>query len=131
MSRRKKQEKQLGRLKRAIVQIFQTNPSKEYNYKQVAALVNARDAVAKHFVQTALVVLKEEEFLSVPSRGKYKLNASPDYLKGKIDITQSGRAFVFVEELGEEIVIPPTKQEQRLMEILFLFARLKQKNLEE
>ena len=63
MSRRKKQEKQLGRLKRSIVQIFQTNPSKEYNYKQVAALVNARDAVDKHFVQTALVVLKEEEFL--------------------------------------------------------------------
>lgn len=107
MSRKKKQQKQLGKLKRAVVHVFKTNPKKEFNYKQVSALVNAKDAVSKHFVQTAMAILKEEEFLSDQGKGKYKLNDVPSLFEGKIDITASGRAFVFVEELGEEIVIAP------------------------
>lgn len=109
MSRKKKQQKQLNRIKRAIVQVFRTNPNKELNYKQVASLVNAKDAVAKHFVQTALVILKEEEFLTVPSRGKYKLNDNPELLEGTIDVTQSGRAFVFVDAIDDEVTISQNK----------------------
>lgn len=109
MSRKKKQQKQLGKLQRAVVQVFKTNPNKELNYKQVAAMVSANDAVTKHFVQTAITILKEEEFLFSPSRGKYKLNTDPQLMQGKIDITQSGRAFVFIEELDDEITIPQYK----------------------
>ena len=109
MSRKKKQSKQLNKIKRTIVEVFRTNPNKTLNYKQASTRVGASDAVSRHFVQTALAILKDEGYLDTEKKGQYKLKEAPGLLEGTIDITQAGRAFVLVDGIDEEVIIPQNK----------------------
>jgi len=119
MARKKKQPRKkkprLGRkaLVAGIHSYFVDNPFSSYNYKQIASVVGARDAAAKNLVREILEELAQKGELNEYRRGKYKINPekfhemtpAKSIITGKVDMKQTGKAYVISDELGEDVFI--------------------------
>ncbi len=119
MTKKKKQLKskkpKIGRkaLTAGIMNFFAGNPFTPYNYKQIAHAVGAMDKAAKNLVRDILSELAERGELKEYRRGKYKIN--PDKLHeltgarstvtGKVDMKQTGKAYIISDEPGEDIFV--------------------------
>ena len=113
MSKRKKKLQPSGKVRkselvRKIINLFNENPEKNFNYKQVAALIEIYADSQKIFVNELLYQLLEEEFLIEISRGKFKLNSRGGYLTGKID-RQGVKTYLIPDDGGEPVFIPERK----------------------
>jgi ribonuclease R len=110
-----KKKPRLGRkaLLAGIHSYFAENPFSSYNYKQIAHVVGARDVAAKNMVKDILKELTNKGELNEYRRGKYKIN--PDQLHGhslgksnitgRVDMKQTGKAYVISDELGDDVFI--------------------------
>ena len=119
MAKKKKQPRKkkprLGRkaLVAGIHSFFIENPFSAYNYKQIAGVVGARDAAAKNLVKEILEELAQKGELNEYRRGKYKINPekfhemtpAKSIITGKVDMKQTGKAYVISDELGEDVFI--------------------------
>jgi len=119
MTNRKKQPKKnkskLGRksLIAGIHSFFSANPFSSYNHKQIAHVVGAHDEAAKNMVKEILKTLVGKGELEEHRRGKYKINPekmheqtpSKNTLAGRVDMKQTGKAYVISDELGEDVFI--------------------------
>jgi len=119
MTNRKKQPKKnksrLGRksLIAGIQSFFSENPFSSYNHKQIAHAVGARDVAAKNMVKEILKTLAEKGELEEYRRGKYKINpekiheqtSSKKTISGRVDMKQTGKAYVISDELGDDVFI--------------------------
>jgi ribonuclease R len=105
----------LGRkaLLAGVRKYFIENPFTPHNYKQIAFMVGARDAAAKNLVKEILQELSSAGELDEYRRGKYKVNpkkfeeisvAKSDFT-GKVDMKQTGKAYVITDELGDDIFV--------------------------
>lgn len=97
---------------KTVESLFSTNPFKSYNFRQVAGLLGVSDKVSKEMVKSILEKLADQETILEMNRGKYKYN--PDLLTDKIltttviglvDMKQTGKAYVAVNELDEDVFI--------------------------
>lgn len=121
------------KLERAIVDLFAHSPQKQLNYKQVSAAVGATNAHDRELVVKVLAELKAKETLKEPSRGKYQLGKPMAFVQGRVDLTQSGSAYVITDQIKEDIYIPPKFVGHALQGDLvnvFLLARKKRKGPE-
>jgi ribonuclease R len=121
------------KLERAIVDLFAHSPQKQLNYKQVSASVGATNAHDRELVVKVLAELKAKETLKEPSRGKYQLGKPMAFVQGRVDLTQSGSAYVITDQIKEDIYIPPKFVGHALQGDLvnvFLLARKKRKGPE-
>ena len=92
---------------------FSENPFGNFNYKQVAHLLGANDKSAKNLVVEAMEELAAKGELEQLSRGKFKAN--PEKLTtekgfkasvtGKVDMKQTGKAYVTSPDMGEDVFI--------------------------
>lgn len=92
---------------------FAENPFGSFNYKQVAHLLGANDKSAKNLVVEAMEELAAKGELEQLRRGKYRAN--PEKLTseqgfkasvtGKVDMKQTGKAYVTSPDLGEDVFI--------------------------
>jgi ribonuclease R len=119
MAKQKKQPKKkkprIGRkaLVAGILNVFTENPVATYNYKQIAFAVGARDQAAKNLVRQILDELIEKEELNEFRRGKYKINPEKFHehagrkstITGRVDMKQTGKAYIISDELGEDAFI--------------------------
>lgn len=113
MSKRKKKLQPSGKVRkselvRKIINLFNESPEKNFNYKQVAALIDIHADSQKIFVNELLYQLLEEEFLVELSRGKFKLNSRGGYLTGKIE-RQGVKTYLLPDDGGELVFIPERK----------------------
>lgn len=111
----RKKTPRLGRktLEAAIHSFFAENPFSSYNHKQIAHVIGARDVAAKNLVKEILNELAKKGDLDEYRRGKYKIN--PDRLHeftpiknditGKVDMKQTGKAYVISDELPDDVFI--------------------------
>jgi ribonuclease R len=114
-------------LLRNIINVFNENPQKTYNYKQISVLVGINAESQRIFVNELLYELYSEEFLVEISRGKFKLNSRGGYITGTID-RQGVKTYLIPDDGGEPVFIPERKTNHAFLNDkvkVFLYARRK------
>ena len=93
-------------IEKKMLSFFRENPGKEYNYKQIAAVLNLRDTRGRNELIKFLNLNVASKQLLSPSRGKYSLAVTKkQYHQGILEVTSSGRGFVLCEDLEQDISI--------------------------
>src|ERR1035437_8752206 len=109
MSKDKKGQKALRfnktGLKKAIMAVFYENVNKSFNYKQLAAIIGAKDDTSYQLINVVLMELCDSETLDEVERGKYKLRSQGGVVTGKIEINPKGYGELTCEELAEPVFI--------------------------
>ncbi|MBN2681140.1 MAG: ribonuclease R [Bacteroidales bacterium] len=128
----KKQGKKKGTSKREIqdliFSVFSANPSKTFNYKQIAAKIDASDFGSKQIIMQLLAAMTAQERLIEESTGKYKLKPQAGYVTGIVDLTSKGYGFIVSEEMDEHVFVSQTNLKHALngdKVKVFLYARKK------
>lgn len=114
-------------LLRNIISVFNENPQKTYNYKQISTIVGINAESQRIFVNELLYELHSEEFLVEISRGKFKLNSRGGYITGTID-RQGVKTYLIPDDGGEPVFIPERKTNHAFLNDkvkVFLYARRK------
>ena len=108
MSKKKKRAKSHKRneITKGIFSVLEKEPSKSFNYKQVASKLELRDTESRNLLIRRLGELKNEKRIQENVRGKYQAIANGNCYKGKVDITARGNAYVVVDELENDIFVP-------------------------
>lgn len=110
-----------------IVNLFNENPEKNFNYRQVAKHLDINNESQRVYVHELLYQLWDEDFLVEISRGKFKLNSRGGYITGTID-RQGVKTYLIPDDGGEPIFIPERKTSHALLNDkvkVFLYARRK------
>ena len=137
MSKKKKKPEASTRIRktelvRNIADIFNQNPEKSFDYKQVATLLNIKSESQRIFINQLMYQLADEEFLVEKSRGKFKVNARGGYITGIID-RQGVKTYLIPNDGSDLIFIPEQKTNHALKndEVkVFLYAQRKGQQLE-
>jgi ribonuclease R len=100
-------------LKKSIQDIFTNDTKSTLNYKQVAKILGSTGAQHRKFITGVLYQLAKEGLLIEPYKGKFQ--ASPliaerrkslsPIVTGKVDMKQTGKAYVITEDMMEDIRI--------------------------
>jgi len=90
-----------------IVAVFDKNPTKSFNYKQLSKAFGFRDVSNKKLITIILNELVDQGKLYETQRGKFQLNASDNFIQGKVDMTSRGAAYIVVEGTESDIYINP------------------------
>ncbi len=114
-------------LVRNITNLFNENPEKTFNYKQVATFLDIKSESQRVYINHLLYELLDEDFLVEISRGKFKVNSRGGYISGVID-RQGVKTWLIPEDGGESVFIPERKTNHALLNDkvkVFLYARRK------
>jgi len=95
-------------LAQRIISVFNENPDKIFNYKQMSAILGIKSDMQKMFVGEIMLELCDEEFLVKTSRGKYKLSALGGNLSGTIE-RRGVKMYLIPDDGGETVFIPERK----------------------
>ncbi len=110
-----KKEKIKEQLKQGALSFFESNPTQVYNYKQVAKALGEPGKEHKKFVSGLLYSLVKDAILVEVNKGKFKLSPAHiekqkkigPFITGKVDMKQTGKAYVITDELLEDVRISP------------------------
>lgn len=119
-------------LVRNIINIFNENPDKTFNYKQMSTLLDIKSESQRIFVNQLLYELLEEDFLVEISRGKFKANSRGGYVTGIIE-REGVKTYLLPDDGGERVFIPERKTNHALLNDkvkVFLYASRKGKGPE-
>ncbi|MCX6230571.1 MAG: ribonuclease R [Bacteroidetes bacterium] len=125
----------------SVLRIFANDPFSVFNYKQISARMGITDKASKELVINVLHKLLMSNAITEQSRGKYKLNPSyinedlvpNSYVTGKVDMKQTGKAYIIRENESEDIFISANNTNHALhgdKVKVFLFPRRKGRKLE-
>lgn len=108
MSKKKKSPAQkLSRfLRDTIIQFFESNQPKKFNYNQVSAALNVTDKAVKKLVFEILLELTKEKVLEENERGIFSFGANKNLITGFIEFTNRGSAFVVSDDFHQDVFIP-------------------------
>jgi len=110
---KKQKTKEENPLLRNITALFIKNPFASYNYKQLSHAMGIKDKAGRELVKITVEELQTEGLLIEDKRGKYKLNqyhvddriVKSLYVTGRVDMKQTGKAYIITEKEGEDIFI--------------------------
>lgn len=107
MNKKKKKPTGFKRdLRKEIINIFNRNPNKPLNHKQVAAELGINDAGLRTLILEILHAEAENGKLKEIERGKFLLTEQEkESITGTIMITRSGRGFVMIPEWTEDLEV--------------------------
>ena len=110
---KKSKDKIVEQLRERITQLFLSNPRGVYNYKQVAKGIGEDGVAHRKYISGLLFKLAKEGILIEVYKGKFK--ASPLHLEkqkkvgpfitGRVDMKQTGKAYVITDDILEDIRI--------------------------
>ncbi len=90
-----------------IIKILTTNSNRPFNYKQIAALLEADDTKSRNEIIHDLKLLAAQKMIIESEPGKYLVKAiSEDLYEGTIDMTGRKTAYFICPEFGEDVFIP-------------------------
>jgi ribonuclease R len=126
MSKKKKKDRNIrGR----VLSVLKENPSKLFNYKQIAAKLNIKDTKKRNSVIKALGQLNAQKIIDQKEPGKYiLLTEKKDYVEGIIEMTSSGNAYLLVSEEEEDIFIARRNTNRSLDGDRVLVYQIRKKN---
>lgn len=109
MSKKKKPKKTQGNsLNHRILEVFRKDPTQSFNYKQVSKRLDVKQTSKRKLIGKILYELFDKGHLIEEKPGRFKLEPSAANLQtmvGKVDMTQSGTAYIEVEGLPDDIYI--------------------------
>ena len=110
MSKRKKRtESQLkNEITKGIFSVLESDPNKNFNYKQIAARMGIDDPTARNLLIKRLGQLAGKEKIKEVEKGKYQLVPSKNYYTGVVDMTGRNNAYVVCEDLDTDVFVPQT-----------------------
>jgi ribonuclease R len=114
-------------LMRNIINLFNENTEKTFNYKQVSTLLDIKSESQRAFINQLVYELVDEDFLVEISSGKFKVNSRGGYIEGTID-RQGVKSFLIPDDGGEPVFIPERKTNHALLNDkvkVFLYAHRK------
>ncbi|MBO0352783.1 ribonuclease R [Muricauda ruestringensis] len=108
MSKKKKRagSQRKNEITKGIFTVLEKEPSKSFNYKQIASKLGIDDTQDRNLLIKRLGQLKASERILEPERGKYQKKQSlHTYYTGRVDLTTSGNAYIIVDELEDDIFV--------------------------
>lgn len=120
-------------LKKAVLDIFYTNPKKTFNYRQLSSELYIRDMPTKKLIHVVLEELRDNENLEEIGRGKYKLRSKGGYVTGSVELTQQGFGFVISDEIDQDVFVSAANLKRAMhgdKVKVYLYARRKKHNPE-
>ncbi|HNX86717.1 MAG TPA: ribonuclease R [Bacteroidales bacterium] len=102
--------------------VFENNPESSFNYKQVAARLGVGDRLTRDLIRRIVEQLFMSETLAQSKRGKYRISGEDipfrkpvkTQITGKVDMKQTGKAYVIPEDGSEDIFIAATNTHHAL-----------------
>ena len=123
-----KQIKKLGKKDKdfsgKILKLLSKNPSKAYNYKQIAAAFEVDDTKSRNEIIKELKYLTSKEKVEEIDRGKFQIVTTTDYIEGKIDMTSRKTAYLVSPDLEEDVFIPTNNLNKAFMILLKILKKL-------
>ena len=117
MSKKKRRanSQRKNEITKGIFTVLEKEPSKSFNYKQIAAKLKIEDTQGRNDLIKRLGQLKQKDRIIEVGRGSYqKKPSTQNLLQGKVDLTTSGNGYILVEELDDDIFIPKHKLNRAL-----------------
>jgi ribonuclease R len=109
MSHKKSKKKSKDNLQNTLVgeikKILETAGNKQLNYKQIAAQMTPQDDFSRELVAEILDSLVEKGVIEELQKGKFRMIKKETFVEGKVDLLNSGNAFVMVENEDADIFI--------------------------
>jgi len=138
MAHKKKKNKNLPSynkktLKKYILDIFRNDPSRLYNYKQIAKKLDIKDKETRKLINTVFYSLVEKGSLEEVYTGKFKFVSTGAYITGIVDMTKRGSAYIVSDDIKEDVFISQYNLNHALNgdEVkVYLSARRKKRQLE-
>jgi len=93
------------KLKNAILTVFNDQPERTFNYKQIADLLQIKDPEIVKLVFIVLEELAENGNLQTIQRGKYKLQSHGGAILGTVEIQRQGYAYIVSEEVDKPVLV--------------------------
>ncbi|WP_422858185.1 ribonuclease R [Flagellimonas sp. S174] len=109
MSKKKKRARsqRKNEITKGIFTILEKEPSKSFNYKQIAAKLGIDETRDRNDLIKRLGQLRASERIVEVERGKFQKKPNLNTcFTGKIDVTSSGNAYVIVEDMEQDIFVP-------------------------
>ena len=89
--------------------IFENNPAKEFNYKQISSRLQIRDRSEKRLLPEVLKRLKELGFVKEIYTGKYKWSVGGPVITGRVDLKFQGYAYIISDESDQDVFVSQKK----------------------
>jgi len=105
MSKKKKPAKMMKQLAGQVKKVFQGDPRKIFNYKQVAARLNISDPSQRRMVTKVLYDLKSKGFIEEVNKGRYRARQAGAYIEGTVDMTRMGYGFITGADIEEDVFV--------------------------
>ena len=109
MSKKKKRasSQRKNEITKGIFTVLEKEPSKSFNYKQIAAKLGITATKDRNDLIKRLGQLKASDRIVEADRGKYQKKPSLyTYFTGKVDLTTSGNAYIVVDDMDDDIFVP-------------------------
>ncbi len=124
-----------------VLRVFANNPQQSFNYKQVAAQLNINDRSNRQLMNIMLEDLVKSSAIFEEKRGKFRINPAmvkfhstqKSYITGKVDMKNSGKAYIISDELAEDVEIAPNNTNRALngdIVKVFIFPKRKSRRTE-
>lgn len=105
-----KKPKKLGKKSKdftaQIFKILAKEPSKSFNYKQIASKLEITDTKSRNEIIRDLKLLKSQDKIHETERGKYQMVTKAEYYEGYIDMTSRKTGYFVCDELEDDVFIP-------------------------
>jgi len=89
-----------------IFKILSKEPSKSFNYKQIAAVLELSDTKSRNEIIRDLKILKTQDKLHETEIGKYQIISKSEYYEGVIDMTSRKNGYFVCDELEDDVFVP-------------------------
>ena len=89
-----------------IFKILSREPSKSFNYKQIAAVLELSDTKSRNEIIRDLKILKAQDKIHETEFGKYQIISKAEYYEGVIDMTSRKTAYFVCDELEDDVFVP-------------------------
>ncbi|WP_422349576.1 ribonuclease R [Flagellimonas sp.] len=117
MSKKKKRatSQRKNEITKGIFTVLEKEPSKSFNYKQIASKMGITDTRDRNALIKRLGQLKATDRILEVERGKFKKKPTlHTYYTGKVDLTTSGNAYIITEHFEDDIFVPYNKLNKAL-----------------
>jgi len=105
MAKKKKPAKMMKKLAGQVKEVFQGEPGKIFNYKQVSARLNITDTVQRNLVSKVLYDLKSKGYIEEVNKGRYRSRQAGAYITGTVDMTRMGYGFITSSDIEEDVFV--------------------------
>lgn len=112
---------------------FANQPTKTYNYKQIAKLLGIHDVQTKRLLVELIYELVDQDLLVEVYRGKFKFKSKGGYILGTVDLSSKGYAHIVSEDIDDIVYVSKSNLNHALhgdRVKVFLYAKRKQRHYE-